>query len=221
MPKSRNTFEGYQEAKQERREKLIVEYLEHLKTSRVKFQHVTGLAEMVATHITLQEQAQKPCNRATLLRNKRYKALLLTFMAAHLGGGTKNLKLKDVADEKAKSLVVTAQLEASNLRREVDRLKVYVAHLEKQQSGQPAIGAAQVNDEMAQQALHNARLDLTRTCQALFAVLRHFERSVSVDMERGRVIDMSRLRDNVLVDEPLAAPFIEWLRLNRGIGGST
>ncbi len=219
MAKARNTFEGYQQAKQERREQLIVEYLEQLKTSRVKFQHVTGLAEMVATHISHQEQ--KPCNRATLLRNKRYKALLLTFMAAHLGGGTKSLRLKDVTDEKAKSLVVTSQLEASNLRREVDRLKVYVAHLEKQQSGQPASLPLPVDDDSAQQELRHVQLKLTRTCQALFAVLRHFDKMVSVDMEREVVLDMSRLRNNVLVDATLATPFVEWLRLNRDIPGGT
>lgn len=213
MAKARNTFEGYQQAKQKRREQLMVEYLEQLKTSRVKFQHVTGLAEMVATHISHQEQ--KPCNRATLLRNNRYKALLLTFMAAHLGGGTKNLKLKDVVDEKAKSLVVTSQLEASNLRREVDRLKVYVAHLEKQ----PATLPSPVADGRAQQEVRDVQLKLTRTCQALFAVLRHFDKMVSVDMEREVVLDMSRLRNNVLVDATLAAPFVEWLRLNSDIPG--
>lgn len=218
MPKSRNTFEGYQQAKQERREQLVVEYLEQLKTSRVKFQHVTGLAEMVATHIAHQEQ--KPCNRATLLRNKRYKALLLTFMAAHLGGGTKNLKLKDVTDEKAKSLVVTSQLEASNLKRELERLRAYIAHLEKRQAGRPAASPSPADVSGTRQELHEVQLKLTRTCQALFAVLRHFDKTVSVDMEQERVLDMSRLRNNVIVEAALAAPFIEWLRLNKDIGGT-
>lgn len=217
MANTTNTFERYQQAQQERRERLIVEYLEQLKTSRVKFQHVTGLAEMVATHITYQQQ--KPCNKATLLRNNRYKALLLTFMAAHLGGGTKNLKLKHVTDEKAKALVVTSQLEASNLRREVDRLKVYVTHLEKQQSGQSATPSPPVHDSSAKQEVNDVQLKLTRTSQALFAVLRHFDKMVSVDMERMVFLDMSRLRNNVLVDATLATPFVEWLLLNRDIPG--
>lgn len=217
MTKARNTFERFQQAQQERREHLMVEYLEQLKTSRVKFQHVTGLAEMVATHISYQEQ--KPCNRATLLRNSRYKALLLTFMAAHLGGGTKSLKFKDVTDEKAKALVVTSQLEASNLRREVQRLKVYIAQLERQQSEQSATLPSPVDDVSAQQRVRDVQLKLTRTSQALFAVLRHFDKMVSVDMERKVVVDMSRLRNNVLVDATLATPFVEWLRLNSGIPG--
>jgi hypothetical protein len=215
MPKGKNTFEGYQRAKQERREHLVIEYLEQLKTSRVKFQHVTGLAEMVATHLTHQEQ--KPCNRATLLRNKRYKALLLTFMAAHLGGGTKHLRLRDAGDDKAKSLVVTAELEASNLKREVERLRVYVAHLEKQQTGQHAIASTPAEVSATLQDLHEAQLNLTRTCQALFAVLRHFERTVSVDLDQVQVLDMSRLRNNVIVDSGIAKPFVEWLRRNQDI----
>ncbi|MDE2465792.1 MAG: hypothetical protein KGO02_19070, partial [Alphaproteobacteria bacterium] len=176
-------------------------------------------AEMVAAHIAYQEQ--KPCNRSTLLRNKRYKALLLTFMAAHLGRGTKSLKLKDVADEKAKSLVVTAELEASNLKREVERLKVYIAHLEKQQAGKPALTASTPATDETREELQEVQLELTRTCQALFAVLRHFDKTVSVDMDREQVLDMSRLRNNVIVDAALAAPFLEWLRLNKGIPGAS
>jgi hypothetical protein len=211
MPKNRNTFEGYQEAKQERREQLVTQYLEQLKTSRVKFQHVTGLAEMVATHIAHQEQ--RPCNKATLLRNKRYKALLLTFMAAHLGAGTKNLKLKLVTDETAKALVMSAQLEAGNLKREVERLKAYVAHLEKLQGGRLVV-ARDPDEDDSRQALHDVQLKYTRTCQALYALLRHFGKMLSVDPEQQQILDMSRLRNNVVVDAALAKPFFQWLAAN-------
>lgn len=69
------------------------------------------------------------------------------------------------------------------------------------------------------QELHEAQLKLTRTCQALFAVLLHFERIVSVDMEREQVMVMSRLRNNVIVDSALAMPFVQWLRQNKDIPG--
>lgn len=223
MTKGRNTFEGYQAAKQDRRAQLIIQYLEQLKTSRVKFKHVTGLAEMVATHITHQElklkQKQKPCNKATLLRNIRYKSLLLTFMAAHLGGGTKNLKLRDVGDEKAKALITTVQLEAGNLRREVERLKVYVVHLEKNQSATPTTLPTPVDGGL-REALHEMQLKHVRTCQALQRVLLHFEKSLAVDMGRRQILDMSRLRNNVVVDTDVTAPFFEWLRDNAGMGGA-
>lgn len=218
MVKGRNTFEDYQKAKQERREQFIIQFLEQLTTSRVKFQHVTGLAEMVASYISHQEL--KPCNKATLLRNNRYKALLLTFMAAHLGGGTKNLKLRDVGDEKAKALVTTAQLEASNLKREGERMRAYIAHLEKNQ-GQPHAEPVATESEQSRAALHDMQLKYTRTCQALYALLRHFDKTLSVDPDRQQILDMSRLRSNVVVDAAIAAPFFEWLRLNSDVPGGS
>lgn len=219
MTKGRNTFEGYQQAKQSGREKLIIQYLEQLATSRVKFKHVTGLAEMVAIHITQSEQ--RPCNKATLLRNNRYKALLLTFMAAHLGAGTKSLRFKDIGDDKSKSLVATAQLEAANLRREVERLKRYVTHLDEKVSAPRNAGAtdgAHIEIEKLQETLRETQLKHTRTCQALFSLLNHFSQAVSADVEQQRILDLSRLRNNVIVDSTKAAPFFEWLAANKGIG---
>ena len=219
MTKGRNTFEAYQQAKQAGREKAIVQYLEQLATSRVKFKHVTGLAEMVAIHITQSEQ--RPCNKATLLRNNRYKALLLTFMAAHLGAGTKSLRFRDIGDDKSKSLVATAQLEAANLRREVERLKRYVTQLDEKVSAPRNAGAqdgADTETEKLQETLRETQLKHTRTCQALFSLLNHFSQTVSADVEQQRILDLSRLRNNVIVDSAKAAPFFEWLAANRGIG---
>ncbi|WP_429563135.1 hypothetical protein [Paraburkholderia sp. MM6662-R1] len=219
MAKGRNTFERYQQARQERRERLIDQFLNQLQSSRVRFEHVTGLADMVAMHISHQEQ--HPCNKATLLRNKRYKALLLTFMAAHLGAGTKNLRLNDLTDDKSKALVTTAQLEAGNLRREVERLNAYIGYLEKRQAGEPprdhpAHSSADV--EKATRSLREAQLKHTRTCQALFAVLRHLSQALSADAEHQRIIDLSRLRNNVVVDAAIAGPFFEWLAANKDVG---
>lgn len=219
MVKGRNTFEGYQQAKQERRERLIVQYLEQLRSSRVKFQHVTGLADMVATHIAHQEQ--HPCNKATLLRNKRYKALLLTFMAAHLGPGTKSLRLKDVSDDKSKALVMTAQLESSNLQREVERLKAYIGYLEKTLCGKSLSSSPAHSSEDVKKVIRSrdeAQFMYTRTCQALLAVLSHLRQTLSTDPERQQIIDLSRLRNNVIVDAGTAGPFFEWLAANRDLG---
>lgn len=80
MANERKTIEEYVHARQERRERLIVQYLRQLQSSREGFEDVTGLADMVSKHISYQEQHL--CNKATLLRNSRYKALLLAFIAA-------------------------------------------------------------------------------------------------------------------------------------------
>jgi hypothetical protein len=218
LTKGRNTFEGYQAKKQNDREQLITQYLEQLKTSRVKFQHVTGLAEMVASNIS--HQQQHPCNKATLLRNDRYKALLLTFMATHLGGGIKSLRLRNVGDEKAKALVTSAHLKVRNLDREVERLKVYVSHLEKNQSKSPITWPASEEHEVSQ-ALHEMQLKYIKTCQALHGVLRHFVKSVAANADSRQILDMSKLRNNVIVDASFSEPFFEWLRQNNEIPGGS
>lgn len=203
-------FEGYQAAKQDSREQLIIQYLEQLKSSRVKFPHVTGLAEMVASHLSHQQQS--PCNKSTLLRNNRYKALLLTFMAAHLGSGTKGLKLRNIGDEKANVLVTSAQLEAANLRREGERLRAYIAHLERNQRSSITTPTATDADKLGE-SIHVLQLKYTRTCQALYTLLQHLDKSLSIDIHREKILDLSRLRNNVVVEGQIAAPFFEWLRL--------
>jgi phage host-nuclease inhibitor protein Gam len=210
MTKGRNTFEGYQKAKQDGRERLMVSYLEQLTNSRVRFQHVTGLADMVAKYIA--HQQQKPCSKSTLLRNNRYKTLLLTFMAAHLGTGTKSLKLRDTGDERANALVTSAQLEAANLKRESVRLKAYITHLEQNQHAVQIPVAPEA--EQLRSELHDMALKYTRTCQALYAILKHFGETLSVEADRQLILDMSKLRNNVVVESTIAAPFFEWLRLN-------
>jgi hypothetical protein len=142
-------------------------------------------------------------------------------MAAHLGAGTKSLRVKDLTDDKSKALVTTAQLEAGNLRREVERLKAYIGHLEKQQAGKPPQGKPVHSSEDVEKAirsLHETQLKYTRTCQALFAVLRHLSQTLSTDPERQRIIDLSRLRNNVVVDAATAGPFFEWLAANKDLG---
>jgi hypothetical protein len=216
MNKRENRFEAYQQAKLQSREKLITDYLRYLKTTRVRFTYVTDLAAMVATHIAQKENGK--CNKATLLRNKKYKALLLTFMASHLGGGTQNINELTVTDEKAKALLTTAQLDAANLRREVERLKAYISILEQGASEKNTAAIGQSDTPQLTNDLKENQLKYVRTCQALHAVLRHLESSISVDPARKAIIDLSRLRKNVIVDADLASPFIDWLNANQGIG---
>ena len=215
MKKGRNTFKKYQAAKQDSRAQLIERHLKFLGTTRIKFPHVTGLAEMVAMHVSQQEE--QPCNKSTLLRNKRYKSLLLSFMSRHLGNGIQAVKVSEIDDERAKILVLSTQLEATNLRREIERLKTYVSYLESHQSESTQPQPIPDNADL-HKLIHEIRLKYVRTCQALQHVLQHHEKSLAIHTSKRQILDMSRLRNNVVVDTDLAEPFFLWLDENSGIG---
>lgn len=220
--KGTNRFAEFQTLKQASRERLIAEFLAYLKTSRVRHQYVTELAEMVANHISKKEE--KPCNKSTFLRNPRYKSMLLSFMAENLAAGTKNLKTKNIDDPKAQALMMTVQLESSNFRRDNERLRSYVMQLEAQVEKTDNKSAALPNNKPTsaitdlQFKLEQERIRFARVCQALQLVIRHLDSLVSVDMSARHIIDMTKSRNNVIVNSEIASGFFEWLDANQGIG---
>lgn len=215
MTKNRNTFEAYQEDKQSNRETLITEFLEYSKRSRAKYPHVTALASAVAGHITLSEG--RPCDQATILRNKRYRILLVSHLATHSRGEVSYVSLQTDAEREA--ALVSAQLESTNLRRDNSRLRTYVASLESA-SHQPIAGSEQDGSEgemASRPSTEQLQIDLAKTCQALHTLLRYSERLIHFDSEQGEIVDRSKLRSNVIVEQRLLGPFISWLKLNQGI----
>lgn len=216
--KGTNRFEKFQTLKQEGRKVLILEFLKYLKTSRVRHQYVTELAEMVAKHIT--EREGKPCNKATLLRNPQYKSMLLSYMAENLAAGTRNLKAKSIDDPKTQALVMTVQLEVSNLKRDNERLRSYVTHLEanvvKTDNQISTMAHSAPNDHKME--LEQAQIRFAHACQALQLVIRHLDPVVSVDVSAKKIIDMTKSRNNVIVDSEIAVDFFEWLEANKDIG---
>lgn len=212
MTKRKNTFAAWQEANQAKREAIIDEYLQVLAKTRVKVRNPTALAELVASHISQVEG--EPCNKATLLRNDRYKAKLLSYHAKSLVPGSKGLNPRSVTDPTAKAIVTSSQLETANLRRELERLNVYVTSLEEQvdaaQNKRPSIPApAAVEGDGAQ--VPDFEFRFIRTCQALRSVLDHLNLVVQVDIKTKCILDASKRRNNVIVDQALAGPFFDWL----------
>lgn len=216
--KGTNRFEAFQLLKQASREALISEFLSYLKASRVRHTYVTQLAEMVAKHITVREG--KPCNRATLLRNPRYKSMLLSYMAENLAGGTKKLQVKNIYDPKTQALVMTVQVEASNQKRDNERLRLHVKYLESQIAGADKETEFPIDGvrNNFQFELEKAQIRFARVCQALQLVIRHFDSMVSVDMSARQILDLTKSRNNVIVDSEIAAGFFDWLDANSGIG---
>ncbi len=212
MP-GKNPFAGWQQEKLKRREALIREFLAYMGKKRMKCEYITDLADMVAKHIAEREGAS--CNRATLLRNRRYKALLLTYMASSLVGGTNAIDRTGIDDPKAGALLLATELGAENLRREVGRLKAYIAELE---STKPMLVAESTNGHSSEETIRDLRLRLVQTSQALLAVMQHFDGLLRADSDANRILDATTRPPKVVVDEKLAAPFFEWLHLNRDIG---
>lgn len=216
--KGTNHFDKYQQEKQDGRGVLIAEFLDYLRTSRVKHEYVTDLADMVAKHIEIQQG--KPCNKATLLRNPKYKAPLLSFMAETKSAGTKGLKVKKIEDPEVQAMVLTAQVDSSNLKRDNDRLRAYVTHLEDlvaEASGKLPL-LPSVSPDEAKLKLEQAQILYAKACQSLQLVIRHLNSIVSVDVSSRRIIDMTRTRGNIIVDSDIADSFFDWLEANKGIG---
>lgn len=215
----KSTFAAWQEAKQVKREKIIDDYLKVLGKTRIKVRNPTALAELVASHISQVEG--EPCNRATLLRNDRYKAKLLSYHANSLGPGLKALNPRVVTDPTAKALITTAQLETGNLKRELERLNIYVTSLEEQldeaQTKRPEL--AHVGAECSSPQMSDFEFRYIRTCQALHSLLDYLDVFLQVDTKGQCILDASKRRNNVIVDRALAGPFFDWLAsLPRGVG---
>jgi hypothetical protein len=204
-------FAPWQEANQVRREEVIDEYLAYLSRTRVRVRNVTDLADLVARHISQTEE--KPCSKSTLLRNLRYKAKLLSHQARHLDAGVKKLDARAVTDPISRALLTSSQLEAGNLKRELDRLNIYVKFLENQQDQlqcQTRQRSACPNDHELNQ-LTDYEFQFIRTCQALRTLLSHLNVILEVDPRMQCIRDKSKRRDNIIVDKDVAGPFFEWL----------
>lgn len=216
--KSTSRFAAWQEANQARRELIIEDYLNFLTKTRVKVRNPTDLADLVAKHISQVEG--KPCNKATLLRNVRYKAKILTFQAKSLTSGTKGLNQRAVTDPTAKALITSAQLESGNYKRELERINIYVASLERQVEQLQSQGRylpSQVEAVQSATCVSDVELQFIRTCQALRLILSHFNLIVALDEKNRRILDRSKRRDNIIVDSEVAGPFFDWLSSLPGV----
>jgi len=185
---------------------------------RVKFTFVTDLAEMAAQHIS--EKEGKPCDRSTLLRSKKYKGLLLSYMADHMAEGTDSINRDAIRDPAARALLDTADYSIENLTRENERLKNYVTeltgNLAEAESRPQALPAPKAGSEVdsASARLSQDRLRYLTTCEALHAVLERFGGIVKLDPSADRIMDATESPAAVLVGEKVAKAFFEWLRQN-------
>lgn len=207
-----NPFKDYQEKVVVGREQIVVRYLASLRKTRAKFEYVTDLAKAVAEQVGLAEG--KPCSFTTLLRNKRYKALLLNFMA--MRSGTDAIRVSEPA---AQAVIHTVELELGNVKRDNDRLRSYIADLEARQDEQPLLPSSPKQQPDSLDELPRLSNEKALACKALWLVLEHFKDLVSIDTDRGCIIDLAASkRKNVIVEPEVARVFLNWVRANSMVG---
>lgn len=205
-------FAAWQEANQLRRESVIDEYLGFLAKTKIKVRNLTDLSDLVAKHIAQVEG--KPCTKSTLLRNPRYKSKIINFQITSLAPSTKALNSRNIADPTAKMMVTRAQLECGNLKRELERLNMYVRTLEEQLDlfqSQNGRLPGHSDKEVSAPLITDYEFGFVRTCQALRLLLSHLQLVVNVDISSQRILDLSKRWDNTIVDKEVAGPFFEWL----------
>lgn len=210
--RSANPFSEYQDKVVAEREGIIVRYLGSLRKTRAKFEYVTDLAKAVAEQVGLSEG--RPCSFTTLLRNKRYKALLLNFMA--MRSGTDAIRVSEPA---AQAVIHTVELELGNVKRDNDRLRAYIADLEARQDERPMLSSSPKQQPDSTDELPRLTNEKALACKALWLVLEHFKDLVSIDTDRGCIIDLAASkRKNVIVEPEIARVFLEWARANSVVG---
>lgn len=207
-----NPFKGYQDKIVEGREQIIARYLSSLRKTRAKFEYVTDLAKAVAEQVGMAEG--KPCSFTTLLRNKRYKALLLNFMAMRSG-----TDIVQVSDPSAQALIHTVELELGNAMRDNQRLRAYIAELEARVSEQPVAASPLTKSPQSADELSRLSNEKALVCKALWLILEHFKDLISIDTDHGHIIDLAASkRKNVIVEPEIARVFLEWVRANSRVG---
>lgn len=208
---SANPFRGYQDKAVASREEIIARYLGSLRKTRAKFEYVTDLAKAVAEQVEMTEGA--PCSFTTLLRNTRYKALLLNFMAMRSGTDA-----AQVSEPGALALIHTIELELGNVKHDNERLRLYISDLEarlKERSAAPSLPTQQAESPEDLNKLENEK---AFACKALWLVLEHLKDLVSIDLKRGCIIDLAASKHkNVIVEPENARVFLDWVRSNIGI----
>lgn len=212
MKHTRNPFKRHQEQNVVSRVNVITDHLRSLKKTRATFKYPTDLAKAVAIHVSLIEK--KPCSFTTLLRNERYKKLLLAYMR-HPVVATDNSTSEASVNVRVKLL----ELDLVNAQRDNERLRTYVTDLENRVGTMPVLVEESKACEEASEDTIRLSNDRALACKALWLVLEHFQGVVSVDATRKCIVDLSASRrKNVIVPTDVAKVFLAWLAESSWVG---
>ncbi len=206
--KGANNFRGYQEEKQARREVAITSYLKVLKDKKARFKYITDLAKMIALHLTQVEG--KVCTHGTLLRNARYKTILLSFMADEIRPGVQSVIGRFSDDPAVQSQLTHLQLANRILTNENQRLKRHIAVL-----GEEPKQAEMQTQRMKIDNEQDFEGKFIKTCQLLLRIHEYAKDFIEIDIGSARILDPAKRINNTIADGRLTQPFFDWLLATR------
>jgi len=213
--KGKNPFLAHQAGKVESRKDIIEKTLDYMSQARISVEYITDLAEYCA--VAISKETGKPCNKATLLRNKEYKAKLLAFMSGQHGKGLQNFKGYQGDDEKVRLHITSLEAQVSNIKAEKQRLLYRVQQLEELSLNQELETPKNLILENQSNEINNLEIDLALTCKALQLVLDSMPGNIIRVSSNGHEIHdygTSKRAERVVVDKNIASPFFKWLSKN-------
>ena len=215
----RNPFEEWQRNRVKGREEYIENALQQLHEGQ--FDNVSSLATYIASLLTQHEKLlyklkasenqqedkpePRPVSKSTLLRNKDYRMLLDSFMA-----GTRKT-LGDVkADENRGELALPkTQMELARVRRDVERMTVYIEKLESEREGRHLDGPT--SNDQAKEEHESLKRKYQMICQAFINLYSSAPSMDLFEIVNGNLVDHSS-RGQVVVEAKLIEPIVEKLK---------
>lgn len=238
--RKRSNLRAWQDAKEERRVRLINEALVVLLHEKAWYPDVTALAKRVAAMVSLQEMSDPALKSpgisyTTLLRRARngssgpYRLQLEMFQSGSFGSGdvTRILSTKDLEGYIMKypalrAYIATKELEISNLRTALEendqQMKRLKRHLQLQHRGSTQVSAQVCQPKLDD--LNQAKQDITLTFTWIERLLKREDMAwLEIDELNEVILDGSKLRKPPIAEKSLLAPFFKALKIRRqGLG---
>lgn len=202
--KDENRFRDFQEKNQNDRVAIIELCLEELANKRSRYQYITDLAKDVSEYLS--NEQKKPCSTSTLLRNRKYKAMLTSFFADQELTLVKRKKINDAESHEITS--VNQEIEKLITKNENLRLKKYIDHL-LAASGE-IVREDKKNNEGDR--LRILERDFADVCQMTWTLLNRLNEIIALDVDANQIIDKSVLVNRVICGPTITTPFFNWLR---------
>jgi hypothetical protein len=174
---------------------LLARELQLCRKRKLEFKSVGLLAAYLSDRLKV--------HRTTFLRNLNYRTTLLEYLSLQPGAVTRTPDTTlDPAILQAK--LVSARLEASNLRQDIKRLSAQVAghrHTTLSSDGTP-------------------ELDFANLAMLMVNVMVRMEDTIVVDYDRRSIVDLAaKPSERVVAGPERAGPFISWLEQNQAVPG--